>query len=362
MARSRQRFAEIKQRLWAQIESGELGPRLPPEPELAERYGVSRMTLRRAIAELVSEGFLSARPGAGTFVTEDRTGGRPSMTIGLVLDPYLKPDDDPYFGSLFGALAMRLAARGYRLIYADHPERLVPVTPAADSSALVQPVDGIVAVAFGDYAVDSLDGIRAPVVVAEGVPAAGRTSLLSDNHGGIRAAVDHLVVRGHREIAHISGGAPTNSGAERIAGWHAAMAAHDLPHPERLLVAGTFSAESGRAAATELCERLDHPPGALVCANDRMALGAIQVLNQRGYRVPEDVSVIGFDDLEAAQLASPPLTTVAVDRVGFADRLCALLLEEVDGDAAAGRQERFPVHLVERATTAAPAPSAVDRG
>ncbi len=150
-----------------------------------------------------------------------------------------------------------------------------------------------------------------PVVVvdpaggaAEDVPTVGAT-----NWAGGRSATEHLVSLGHRRIGLILGPKHLLCSRARQDGYRAALEEAGLPFDERLVQPGTFHHESGYAAAAALLA-LPEPPTAIFASSDTMALGAYEAARQRGVRIPDDLSVVGFDDLPEARWSSPPLTTV----------------------------------------------------
>lgn len=348
------RFIAVKQSLWSDIQSGRFGQKLPPEPELAKLYGVSRMTLRRSLAELTGEGFLDAKPGQGTFVTRERRAPTESKTIGLLVGPYIgEVAEDAYFGVIFTTLAARFGAAGYLLTFSTTPEHLVPSAPSVGDAMLRRPVDGVVAAAYDNDTVWSVAGMRVPMVLANSNPLPGRSCVLPENRQAILDAIQHLAGLGHRRIAHLTGSLSTAVAQERQLAWREGMALHGLPAPEELCVPGNFTIEFGYAAMGRLCAAPGGPPTAVLCANDRMALGVLGFCAEAGLRVPQDVSVAGFDDIDTARHTTPPLTTVHVPRIEFADAVFRTLVEDMalDSSERVGRTIRVPTRLVIRGST-----------
>lgn len=169
----------------------------------------------------------------------------------------------------------------------------------------------------------------------------------------VRGAVDattHLTDLGHRTIAVITGDMSTTSSRERLEGFRKAMAAAGLAVDEDLVVHGDYSAKSGNAS-TELLLRAKARPSAIFCFSDELALGCMFALRRQGLRVPEDVSVVGYDDILAAGYYAPPLTTVAQPRREIG-RLCAnLLFDALAGDRPQGGRRIVPHRLVIREST-----------
>jgi LacI family transcriptional regulator len=171
----------------------------------------------------------------------------------------------------------------------------------------------------------------------------------SDSVEGARLAVRHLHDLGHTRIATIAGLPDTKPGGDRLRGYRVELAARGLEAIERV---GDFYAESGEAAMRELLE-LPDPPTAVFAASDMMALGAITAIAAVGLRVPEDISVVGFDDIAAARLAQPRLTTIRHDKVGLGLAAAAALVDEIERPgAAAPAPVTLPVELVVRESSA----------
>lgn len=189
-----------------------------------------------------------------------------------------------------------------------------------------------------------------PVVVADAT-FGGRLPMVGTDHaGGARAAVEHLLSLGHRIVHHVAGPEDSIPARARQRAWREVLAEHGLAAPEPLR--GDWTAESGHAAGVALAGT---GATAVFCANDEMAAGLMLACAERGVRVPEDLSVVGFDDIPLAGYLTTPLTTVhqPFDEVG--ERLVARLLARIDGergdDAAV---ELVGCDLVVRASTAPP--------
>lgn len=160
-----------------------------------------------------------------------------------------------------------------------------------------------------------------------------------DNVGGARMAVDHLVRLGHRRIGTITGRLDIIAGQDRLAGYRQGLEAHGIPVEENLIARGDFTEEGGARAMQAL---LPFAPTAVFTANDTMAVGVIRVLHDAGLQIPQDVSVIGFDDTPIASTSKPALTTVRqpIERLGAmaVDVLVSLLQNSIEDNA--------PVHRI----------------
>jgi DNA-binding LacI/PurR family transcriptional regulator len=193
---------------------------------------------------------------------------------------------------------------------------------------------------------------RFPVVLQGTLPDVEVASVDVDNTAGARGAVEHLIALGHRRIACITNAPLVYTAAqERLAGYRAALAAAGIEADDRLVATGEFDAPSGHAAMRDLLDRASFD--AVFVASDVVALGAIGGLREAGRRVPEDVSVVGFDDIPLAAYFDPPLTTVRLPAFELGQAAGRALLERIADPAMTGRT-LLPTELIVRASTAPP--------
>lgn len=203
-----------------------------------------------------------------------------------------------------------------------------------------------------------------PMVIPPGIKAIvigpqtteGVSSLDFDQIGGAEVGVRHLLDAGHRTVHHITGAAGSYFAARREETWERVLRAEGRVVPPPLL--GDWSAHSGYLALRELLESSDPAdyPTAIFSANDQMALGAYRALREFGLRVPEDVSLVGFDDIEEAMDFSPPLTTIAQDWDLLGREALRVANESLAG--AEPQSVLLPTRLVERESVAPPPPGA----
>lgn len=171
-------------------------------------------------------------------------------------------------------------------------------------------------------------GLR--LVVVDSPPDDRFTVVGTDHAAGARAATERLLSAGHRTVHHLAGPAGAFAASERERGWRDALAAAGVDAPA--IVRGDWTAASGHAAAEHLLR--DDRLTALFAANDQMALGALRALAAAGRRVPEDVAVIGFDDIADAAQFQPPLTTVRQDFDALGEHAVTALAEAIEGGTA----------------------------
>lgn len=255
-------------------------------------------------------------------------------------------------GEFFSELirGVDLAARefGYHLLFSRTSAR-----PDALMSALRTlrgRVDGLIVMAPDLDAHDALKqfGGRTPTVLLDPeVSVGGCHSLSIANSDGARRMSEHLLSLGHRRIAIITGPERNIDSQQRLAGHRQALAAASVAADPALEVRGAFTESSGYEAMRELLTRPSRPH-AVFASNDHMAIGALCALQDAGLRVPDDIALVGFDDIPTARYLTPPLTTVRVDTCDLGSRAVQLLIRQ--GTVRPGRKhhEVLPTELVVR--------------
>lgn len=176
-----------------------------------------------------------------------------------------------------------------------------------------------------------------------------------DNVAAAREATEFLINMGHIDIGFLYGSPYPEAalGLAREAGFRSALAAANLELNEQWRIDGKLSLRGGRQAARRLLE-VETLPTAVFCANDEMAMGAIHEFKQAGLRVPQDISIVGFDDMRYAEVCDPPLTTIAQPAEEIGERSMARLLMSINGEETNTGNEIIPHRLIVRKSTAAP--------
>jgi LacI family transcriptional regulator len=179
-------------------------------------------------------------------------------------------------------------------------------------------------------------------------------SVTPDNTAGVYATVRHLVELGHRRIGHVAGPQDLSTGWERYRTFLDAMATHDLPvDAKRVTFSTAFTEEAGLVAALPLLAA-DPSITAIVAGNDLIALGCYRALEQHGLRCPDDVSVVGFNDMPFLDRQRPKLTSVRIPHYEIGIESARLLLERIANPAGPAKRVVLPVELVRRESTTAP--------
>lgn len=214
-------------------------------------------------------------------------------------------------------------------------------------------IDGLVLVASGadDEQDLMLRNDAVPIVQLErALPGLGADIVLAGQEEGAYQATRHLIELGHRAIACVSGPADLPRARERVAGYLRAMDEAGLPVPPGRVFHDEFTSAGGHAAFARLLAQ-PHPPSAVFVTSDLMALGALCAAGRAGVRIPAELSVIGYDDIDGAGYTNPPLTTVAPPKREMARLAIEQLIERIKGHAAPLRATALSSTLVVRAST-----------
>ncbi|WP_433514749.1 LacI family DNA-binding transcriptional regulator [Nonomuraea sp. CA-143628] len=219
----------------------------------------------------------------------------------------------------------------------------------------VQAVDGIVVI---EAQILDTPALRlppdVPVVMADGDVSLRHPMVDTDQALGARLVTRHLLGLGHETVWHVAGPEDSYAARRRAESWHATLKEADAAVPQMLF--GDWSAASGYEAGRVLARR----PGvtAVFAANDQMALGVMRAMIQAGRRIPEDVSIVGFDDIEESAYLSPSLTTVRQDFDVVAERIVSLMIDQIETGTAPPATAFVPPQLIVRESTGAPPPTA----
>jgi LacI family transcriptional regulator len=339
--------------------------RVPPVPkvstirDVAEFAKVSKATVSRYLngslalppdtAERVDAAVVALNYRQNSLARRLSLGS--SETIGLAM-----PDvANPFFAEIADEVELAASEHGYGLslcITRNQLERESLYVGWLDT----QHLDGLILVSNrpDDGSLRTLIGKRTNIVVIdEDVPGADVPKVLVDNVQGGYLATQHLLAAGHRRIAHVSGPRGLFTVQERCEGYRRALTQAGIGFDETLVRFGSYERSFGATALAELLS-LRAPPTAIFAASDYLAVGLLEALRDRDMTVPNDMSLIGFDDMEFASLLMPPISTMRqsardLGRTGV-DMLLARLAGEADSAPVTIR--RLPVTLIERASVA----------
>jgi DNA-binding LacI/PurR family transcriptional regulator len=324
---------------------------------VASRAGVSRATASRALR---GSSKVSPTARAAVLLAADEMAytvnraaralvTRRSDSIAfLVAENEDRMFHDPYFLGVLRGAQSEAAAAGMQLVFviaatADDVEQFTAFVGGGH-------VDGVLLVSLhgDDHLAQRLEELRVPTVLngRPFTPNAGIFSVDSDNVDGGRQATELLLARGARRIATITGPLDMSAGQDRLSGYQHALDAAGVPFRSEAVAEGDFTVDGGARAMSRLLESCPDADGLFV-ASDLMALGAIRTLTEDGRRVPDDIAVVGFDDVREAQLTTPPLSTMRQPLDALGRTMTRVLLARIGGREAAPRTV-LPTELVRR--------------
>jgi len=292
---------DTREKVWKAIETSGYQPHAAARSLVTNRTQIISVIIPEAVTTLFSDPFF---PLVLRGATEACNNHRYHLMLSLFTDPEERQE-----------MYRRVLHSGYidGVIVASSPED-DPLIPRLKE-------DGIPFVSIGRRSDDSVHYVDV------------------DNVGGARMATEHLIRLGHRRIATITGPLDTTAGQDRLRGYKKALEARRIPIEEKLIVEGDFTEGSGRAAAQELLSR---DPSAVFAASDMMALGALKTARVAGFQVPQDVALVGFDDVPAASVIEPALTTVRQP----IERLGSMAVEVLLSILESGQDDSSPIHRV----------------
>lgn len=328
----------------------------PTLEAVAERAGVSRSTVSRVVngSPKVTD---EARAAVDAAIAElgyvpnhaaRSLASRRSHAIALVIQEATpRIFTDPYFGELVGGAVARLAESPYTLTLLIESES----DPHRTRRYLLGgSVDGAIIISThrGDRSYAEVQSMLPIVFSGRPIGPHGDDAVVVDidNTAAGREATEYLLAHGRRRIATITGPMDMAAGIDRLAGWRSALETAGLePGPIEI---GDFTPHSGRAAMERLLANGEEFDG-LFAASAQMAFGALELLRERGIRVPEDLSVIGIDNDRFAETADPPLTTIEQPTAAQGGEIADVLVRLIEGRPAE-RLTIMPTRLVERAS------------
>jgi len=327
--------------------------------DVARAAGVSTATAARALG-----GYGHASPAARRKVNESarELGYRPNVvaralvsrattTVGLVVGDI----ENPFFAAAARGLADVMDAHGYTVLLANADEDAGRERRAVDALRARQ-VDGMVVVPAPGASPEHLTELvtaGVPLVLLDrAVVGVAADSVLVRNVAGARAAVAHLAGLGHRRIGVVSDSPDITSSAERIQGYRQALRAAGIAPEPGLISIGGPTRDDGEAAALRLLDRPDRPT-AVFTANNFMTVGALRAARSLALRIPEDVALVGFDDLDWTTLVQPPVTVVRQPVADLGRVAGERLLRRLDGDAGPPKRIRLDANLIVRGSCGA---------
>lgn len=258
----------------------------------------------------------------------------------------------PHFSMILQSFITKAQSYGYDVVFVNTMLRQKEASYL--EHCRYRGVDGVLLAAGWHFTshIQSLLESDFPCVSVEDIYPCAHT-VITDNYTGTMQALEYLYFLGHRKIAHLCGPSKSLAGRERLEAYRAFLAQKDLPFQPRYVVeAAYYNRESGVAATDELLQQCwDDMPTAIFASYDEIACAAQSVLQQRGFRLPADMSIVGFDDLPIAETTG--LTTIRQDRAGIGENAADLLVKLIEGETVEGGNiMRLPTRLIVRESAA----------
>jgi len=314
--------------------------------ELAQRFSVSEMTIRRDFQELAFDGLLRRQHGGAS--SAHRALDPQRREIGIVLESKKAKYSDPFFNAVLEGADHKLQELGYRIAYINTGAQVLTAAQARELPQLTA-VSGLIMVG-PPMEMESIDYLKANVRALVGIVeslTSEHDAITFDGYSGIRKMVDHLIGLGRRRLGFITGHYDL-----RQQGYMDAIKAHGLASDSDLCIAVPFGIDGwtpdmGHVGAERLMG-LAHPPDAIVCASDRIAIGAIQWLHQHNIRVPDDIAITGFDNISESAFTAPSLTTVHVHKQLMGELAAERVVKRIENENEIPLLIQTPTHLVIR--------------
>lgn len=347
------------------------GERIPSEPQLANHLNISRTTVRIAFQKAEVEGLITRAAGRGTFVSYEASEHTNTRFIGYVTRSF----HNEIHRVLLSSVETELRSEGYNVIFSNARSNAEEVDVL--EQLLNDKVSGLILWANAnvtDGQRDILQEYQArdiPIVFIDRlVDSIDSDYVGSDNFGGTYALMHHLVELGHERIVYLTHSIknlyPVD---ERYRGYRAAIEEHNLhrydiwkinsPHANEFFETDLFQLldeqnSNLNTQIIQLMEKVDPKPTAIACVNDAVGIITMRALRQMGLNVPNDVSVVGFDDISLAAHMDVPLTTASQNAHAIGERAAQTLLERLDGLNNPPAHHTVPTRLQIRMSTTTP--------
>ena len=330
--------------------------------DIAELAGVSVSTVSRVINNKASKYRISPETESVILEAARKLNYRPNQvarglrlkktnTVGIIA-----PDiSNPFFAYIIKRVQNLAHNLGYSVVVCNTDENLDQEVEHVNVMYRNR-VDGLIAMPVGqeyDHYAEWFERGRPLVLLDRCFDAINASSVVVDNYTGSFEAVEHLIRHGHKRIAFIQGLPGTYTNNERLRGYRDALSRHELPYDSGLVVGGDFREENGYME-TKLLLTSSQPPTAIFATSDLITLGALKAITEEGLSIPQDISLIMFDDFDFAPYLRCPVTAVRQPKEMMGEMAVKLLAEELSGQRRDGKRVVLKTTLVVRESVAAP--------
>jgi LacI family transcriptional regulator len=335
-------------------------PRRATLKDVAREAGVSQSTTSRALS---GEGYVAASVRERVLSAADALGYVPhamarslrkqdSQTIGVLVSDLR----NTFYADLAAGIASRARREGYTMMLVDDRGSTEAEMDAARAFVATRVAGVIVTPLSGDVS-DYLLKQHIPVIEADRQFSAGRCdAVIIDNAGVARRMTDHLIDLGHRRIALFIDETTWTTGGERAAGYNRSLEDSGIAPDPSLVISTGWDAVGARKAAIDILARRDHPT-AIFAANNLLAEGVWRATNDLGLRIPDDVSIVSFDDSQWMSMVSPGITAVAQDAIALGEAAMDQLLARIHEPGGDPETTVLEAQVLPRGSTAAPRPA-----
>jgi len=337
------KYAQLAEQIRIQISSGQLkaGDRLPSFMEMRTQQGVSQGIMERAYALLEQDGLVERQPGRGTFVVEP-TKHPETKILGLVLHIDSKEMATPYAMQWLAGVKSEAAKHGFKIHWLSNQD---------EANIRHENLDAILMYCHPSEALAMNLPANLPHVLMFWC-CSDFVCVGTDDFNGAKIAAEYLLSLGHRRICYLATSPIDSISQQRVEGFHTALnKAGITPEKRKVRFLTDYRTLGFRKSSEEAMETWlkdgwqELGCTAVVAHNDETAIGIIKTLTSHGLRVPEDVSVIGFDGTEISELCTPSLTTIKVPLQEIGERAVKVLLEQINGGAMESEQNILSVQL-----------------
>jgi len=297
--------------------------------------------------ELQEEGILHKTTTKGTYVSHSKMSPKNTQNIGFFLDASIRQGiSSPYYSLVFKALENIVRKVGFNLLLFSDPEDMHPLKNQ-------KKIDGVIICSFPrlEKQIQEIKKFLPIVLIDNNAADKSIPSVTINNFNACSESAQYLISIGHKRIGFISGLLDSDICKDRLNGYINGLSIHDFKDDKSLIYKGDYSYESGEKASKYFLS-LPQPPTAIMCANDSMAIGAMKVIQENKFNIPNDVSVIGFDDIEVSARMFPALTTNAAPIEQIAQEAVNILISSINGTHLEYQHVILPAKLTLRGSTA----------